>query len=127
MSDQSSQFSVFSFQGLSLGVQVAGTESLNSESTENASSTATMGMEVESQLFQTTELDLPVSTGGILLLLGSVAVLAALTVRMALRDSRFLKPRDRAILLIPRMLVLALVMAAALGLAALGLCFRRRR
>ena len=115
MSDQRFQFSVFSFQGLSLGVQVAGTESLNSESTGNASSTAAMGMEVESQLFQTTELDLPVSTGGILLLLGSIAVLAALTVRTALRDSRFLKARDRAVLLIPRILVLALVLLIVLN------------
>ena len=72
-------------------------------------------MEVESQLFQTTELDLPVSTAGILLLLGSVAVLAALTVRTALRDSRFLNARDRAILLIPRMLVLALVLLIVLN------------
>ena len=112
MSDQSFQFSVFSFQGLSLGVQVADSETRNSESTNDA---AVPGMAVESQLFQTTELDLPVSTGGILLLLGSIAVLAALTVRTALRDSRFLKARDRAVLLIPRILVLALVLLIVLN------------
>ncbi len=109
------QFSVFSVQGLSLGVQVAGTESLDAESTKESSSAAVTGMEVESQSFQTTELDLPVSTGGILLLLGSIAVLAALTVRTALRDSRFLKTRDRIILLVPRILVLALVLLIVLN------------
>ncbi|RLT20827.1 MAG: hypothetical protein DWI29_03180, partial [Planctomycetota bacterium] len=71
------QFSVFRFHELSLGVQVAGTESGDSDSAIASSLDASTGMEVESQLFQTTELDLPVSTGGILLLLGSVAVLAA--------------------------------------------------
>ena len=90
MNGESLQLSVFSFQGLSLGVQAAPTESGNAEASQNGSSTAVAGMEVKSQLFQTTELDLPVSTGGILLLLGSVAVLAALTIRTALRDSRFL-------------------------------------
>ncbi|MEJ7591639.1 MAG: hypothetical protein WKF77_08835 [Planctomycetaceae bacterium] len=115
MSEQSFQYSGFGFQGLNLGVQAAGTESGNSASTENASSNAVTGMEVESQLFQTTELDLPVSTGGILLLLGSIAVLAALTVRTALRDSRFLKTRDRVVLLIPRILVLALVLLIVLN------------
>ena len=109
------QFSVFSVQGMSLGVQVAGIESGDSETSRSSASTAVAGVEVESQLFQTTELDLPVSTSGILLLLGSVAVLAALTVRTALRDSRFLKVRDRAILLIPRMLVLALVLLIVLN------------
>ncbi len=115
MSEQSFQFSVFSFQGLSLGVQVAGIESGDSESTKTTASTALTGMEVESQSFQTTELDLPVSTGGILLLLGSIAVLAALTVRTAMRDSRFLKMRDRVVLLVPRMLVLALVLLIVLN------------
>ncbi len=109
------QFSVFRFHELSLGVQVAGTESGDSDSAIASSLDASTGMEVESQLFQTTELDLPVSTGGILLLLGSVAVLAAVTVRTALRDSRFLKARDRAILLIPRILVLALVLLIVLN------------
>ncbi len=115
MSAQSFQFSVFSFQGLSLGVQAAPAESGNAESSENASSTAVAGMEVESQSFQTTELDLPESTAGILLLLGSVAILVVLTIRTALRDSRFLKMRDRAILLMPRILVLALVLLIVLN------------
>ena len=115
MSEQSFQFSVFSFQGLSVGVQAAGTASGDSDSAKESSLDAVTGMDVESQLFQTIELGLPVSTGGILLLLGSVAVLAALTVRTALRDSRFLKSRDRAILLIPRILVLALVLLIVLN------------
>lgn len=76
---------------------------------------AAQGIEVESQSFQTTELDLPESTAGILLLLGSIAVLAALTVRTALRDTRFLKVRDRAILLIPRLLLLCLVLVIVLN------------
>ena len=115
MSEQSFPFSVFRFQGLSLGFQAAGMESGNSKSTENPSSPAATGMEVESQSFQTTELDLPVSTAGILMLLGSVTVLIALTVRTALRDSRFLTRRNRAVLLIPRILVLALVLLIVLN------------
>ena len=109
------QLSVFSFQGLSLGVQLAENESFDSESTKESSLAAVTGMEVESQSFQTTELDFPVSTAGILLLLGSVAVLAAVTVRTLLRDSRFLKTRDRVVLLVPRILVLALVLLIVLN------------
>jgi hypothetical protein len=109
------QFSVFGFQGFSLGVQTTGTESGDSGSTPNTSAVAASAMEVEAQSFQTTELDLPESTAGILLLLGSIAVLAGLTVRTALRDSRFLKRRDQAILLIPRLLVLALVLLIVLN------------
>lgn len=109
------QFSDVSFQGLSLGVQTAGTESGDSDSTPNTSAAAASAMEVESQSFQTTELDLPESTAGILLLLGSVAFLIALTVRTALRDSRFLQAGARAILLIPRMLVLVLVLLIVLN------------
>ena len=115
MSGGSYQFSVFSFHGLSLGVQAVNPKSADAESTRESSSAAVTGMEVEAQSFQTTELDLPVSTAGILLLLGSIAVLAALTVRTALRDSRFLKARDRAILLIPRILVLTLVLLIVLN------------
>ncbi|MCA9008733.1 MAG: VWA domain-containing protein [Planctomycetaceae bacterium] len=76
---------------------------------------AAPGVEVETQSFRTTELDLPESTAGILLLLGSIAVLAGLTVRTALKDSRFLKARARAILLIPRLLLLALVLMIVLN------------
>jgi len=111
----SGQFSEISLQGLSFAVQSAGTESGNSGATQTTSAAAASAMEVESQSFQTTELDLPESTAGILLLVGSIIVLAALTVRTALRDSRFLKTRDRAILLIPRLLVLVLVLLIVLN------------
>jgi hypothetical protein len=106
------QFSVFSYQIPCLGVQVANTES---ENPGTPGTTIAAGTEIESKSFQTTELDLPVSTAGILLLLGSVAALIALTVRTALRDSRFLNTRDRAVLLIPRLLVLALVLLIVLN------------
>ena len=115
MSEDGFQFLVFGFQKPGLGVQIPGIESGNTDSTDNASAANVSPMEVESQSFQTTELDLPESTAGILLLLGSVAVLAALTVRTALRDSRYLKLRDRAILLIPRILVLTLVLLIVLN------------
>ncbi len=71
--------------------------------------------EIETQSFQTTELDLPESTAGILLLFGSLAALIALTVRTSLRDSRFLKKSARATLLVPRLLVLALVLLIVLN------------
>ena len=109
------QFSEISFQGLSLGVQTSGTKSRDSGPTPTTSAAAASAMEVESQSFQTTELDLPESTAGILLLLGSIAVLGGWTVRTALRDSRFLKARDRAILLIPRLLMLAIVLLIVLN------------
>lgn len=76
---------------------------------------AAPGVDVETQSFRTTELDLPESTAGILLLLGSIAVLVGLTVRTALKDSRFLNARARAILLIPRLLLLALVLMIVLN------------
>ncbi len=106
-------FSEFGLQRFNLAVQSNGTESGDSGSTPITS--AASAMEVESQSFQTTELDLPESTAGILLLLGSISALAGLTVRTALRDSRFLKARDRAILLIPRLLVLVLVVLIVLN------------
>jgi len=112
MSEGSFQFSVFSFQFPCLGVQVANAEP---EGPASPGTAVAAGTEVESQSFQTTELDLPVSSAGILLLLGSVAVLIALTVRTALRDSRFLKTRNRAVLLIPRLLILALVLLIVLN------------
>ena len=110
MSEGSSHLSAFSFQMTSPAVQVVNTES---ESPGSPGTAVAAGTEVESQSFQMTELDLPVSTAGILLLLGSVAALTALTVRTALRDSRFLNARNRTILLIPRLLVLALVLIIA--------------
>lgn len=88
---------------------------LDGEFSTSAAARAASAMEVESQSFQTTELDLPESTAGILLLLASVTVLVALTVRTALRDTRFLKARDRAILMIPRLLVLVLVLVIAIN------------
>ncbi len=111
----SGQFSETNFQGLTLAVQSSETEPGNSGPTPTTSAAAASAMEVESQSFQTTELDLPESTAGILLLVGSIAVLAGLTVRTALRDSRFLQARDRAILLIPRLLMLALVLLIVLN------------
>ncbi len=93
MSEGSSHLSAFSFQMTSPAVQVVNTES---ESPGSPGTAVAAGTDVESQSFQMTELDLPVSTAGILLLLGSVAVLMALTVRTALRDSRFLNARNRA-------------------------------
>ncbi len=112
MSEGSFPFSVFRFQIPCLGVQVANTEP---ESLGTPGTAIAAGTEIESQSFQTTELDLPVSTAGILLLLGSVAALVILTVRTGLRDSRFLKARDRAVLLIPRLLILALVLLIVLN------------
>ena len=91
MSKASFQFSVFGVQIPGLSVQDTNTESVSPGS---PSETVAAGTEIESQSFQMTELDLPVSTAGILLLLGSVAALIALTVRTALRDSRFLNARN---------------------------------
>lgn len=70
---------------------------------------------VETQSFQTTELDLPESTVGILLLAGGLAALVATTVRTSLRDSRFLKRGQRLTLLIPRLLLLGMVLAIVLN------------
>jgi len=75
----------------------------------------TAGLEVESQSFQTTEFDLPESATGMLLLFAGLAALFGLTVRTALRDSRFLTRLHRAVLLIPRLLVLVLVLVIALN------------
>ncbi len=75
----------------------------------------TTGLEVESQSFQTTEFDLPESSTGMLLLFAGLAALFGLTVRTALRDSRFLTRLHRAVLLIPRLLVLVLVLVIALN------------
>lgn len=70
---------------------------------------------VETQSFQATELDLPESTVGILLLGGLIAVLFGLAFRTSWRDSRFLKTPWRIALLIPRLLVLLLVIAIILN------------
>ena len=110
------QFTEISLQSLNLGVQsIIPNESEDSGPLPPTSADSASAMEVESQSFQTTELDLPESTAGILLLLGSITVLVGLTVRTALRDSRFLQARARAILLIPRLLLLALVLVIVLN------------
>ena len=77
-----------------------------SDQTSASGRAAADTLAVESQTFQTTELDLPESAPGMLLLLSGLAVLFWLTIRMSLRDSRFLRPLSRAVLLIPRLLVL---------------------
>jgi hypothetical protein len=63
-------------------------------------------MAVETQTFRTTEFDLPESAAGLLLLLSGVCLLFYLTIRTSLKDSRFLRPLPRTVLLIPRLLVL---------------------
>ena len=73
------------------------------------------GTQVDSQSFQTTELDLPESTVGILLLFVGLISLLALTVRTSLRDSRFLNRQARIVLLVPRLVVLALVLFIVLN------------
>ncbi|RLS79568.1 MAG: hypothetical protein DWI00_02130 [Planctomycetota bacterium] len=73
------------------------------------------GTQVDSQSFQTTELDLPESTAGILLLFFGLISLLALTVRTSLRDSRFLSRQARIVLLVPRLVVLALVLFIVLN------------
>ena len=76
---------------------------------------AEAGTQVDSQSFQTTEMDLPESTAGILLLFVGLISLLALTVRTSLRDSRFLSRQARLVLLIPRLIVLALVLFIVLN------------
>lgn len=80
-----------------------------------SSSLSEVGTQVDSQSFQTTELDLPESTAGILLLFVGLISLLALTVRTSLRDSRFLSRRARIVLLVPRLVVLALVLFIVLN------------
>jgi len=74
-----------------------------------------VGSQIDTQSFQTTELDLPESTVGILLLFGGLAALIALTVRTSLRDSRFLTRNSRIALLVPRLILLALVLLIVLN------------
>jgi hypothetical protein len=74
-----------------------------------------VSVETEMQSFQTTELDLPESTVGILLLFGGLIALTTLTIRTSLRDSRFLQRLPRALLLIPRLIVLVLVLVIVLN------------
>ena len=80
-----------------------------------SSPVSVVGTQVDSQSFQTTELDLPESTAGILLLFVGLISLLALTVRTSLRDSRFLSRPARIVLLVPRLVVLALVLFIVLN------------
>ena len=82
---------------------------------KSAATSAATASQVETQSFQATELNLPESTVGILLLGGLIAGLFGLAFRTSWRDSRFLKTSWRLALLIPRLLVLALVMVIILN------------
>lgn len=77
--------------------------------------TARLLAQTETQSFRATELDLPESTGGILLMLAGLVVLFGLAFRTSLRDSRFLKAPWRVALLLPRLIVLLLVAAILLN------------
>ncbi|MFN9719182.1 MAG: hypothetical protein ACK58L_10835 [Planctomycetota bacterium] len=91
------------------------TSAQNEEETSGIPANPVVGQVETQQSFQTTELDLPESTAGILLLSGGLAALIAWTVRTSLRDSRFLKKSARVTLLVPRLLVLALVLLIVLN------------
>ena len=80
-----------------------------------SSSLSEVGTQVDSQSFQTTELDLPESTTGILFLFVGLISLLVLTIRTSLRDSRFLSRQARIVLLVPRLVVLALVLFIVLN------------
>jgi hypothetical protein len=71
--------------------------------------------QAETQSFRTTELDLPESTAGILLLLGGLVVLFGLATWTSLRDSRFLSVPWRTVLLLLRNAVLILTMLVLLN------------
>ncbi len=73
------------------------------------------GTQIDTQSFQTTELDLPETTTGILLLFGGLAALVALTVRTSLQDSRFLQRSSRIALLVPRLILLLLLLVIVLN------------
>ena len=73
------------------------------------------GTQIDTQSFQTTELDLPETTPGILLLVGGLAALIALTVRTSLRDTRFLNRTARIALLVPRLILLTLLLVIVLN------------
>ena len=75
----------------------------------------TQAVESETRSFQSTELDLPESTAGILLALAALAALFTITIRTSLRDSRFLSRFARTALLFPRLLVLLILLAILLN------------
>lgn len=65
--------------------------------------------------FEALEFSLPDSAAGLLALFAGLVLLGGLAVRTSLRDSRFLQPGWRAVLLILRLVVLALVVAVFLN------------
>ena len=65
--------------------------------------------------FRTVEFDLPQSTPGILILVLGLTLLFTLTFWTSLRDSRFLKPAWRVVLLLLRVTALVLVLAVLLN------------
>ncbi len=81
--------------------------------TKTAADSTTAVAEVET--FQVTELDLPETTAGILLLLGGLTLLFGLTVRISMRDSRFLRRSARLVLLVPRLLALVCLLVIMLN------------
>lgn len=83
----------------------------NSGSAADSNTTAT----AEVETFQVTELDLPETTSGILVLLIGLTALFGLTIRTSLRDSRFLRRSSQWTLLVPRLLVLICVLAIMLN------------
>jgi hypothetical protein len=90
------------------------------QSTEETSelppaSTRLQQAEDETRSFQTTEIDLPETTAGILLLFTGLVVVAGLTIRTSLRDSRFLRRGPRIMLLVPRLIVLLLLLVVLLN------------
>ncbi len=131
MRDARFQFSVFGFRASHLNSEISnpvehdlatfGQPRFVSYQADEAANENTVAApakqvaEIETQSFQTTELDLPESTAGILLLFGGLAALIALTVRTSLRDSRFLQRGSRIALLVPRLIVLALVLLIVLN------------
>lgn len=89
--------------------------SYQSEESTSSAQADPIGSQIETQSFQSTELDLPESTAGILLLFGGLAALILMTVRTSLRDSRFLNRGARITLLVPRLILLAFVLLIVLN------------
>ena len=65
--------------------------------------------------FETTEFDFPETTAGLILLLTGLVLLFGLTVHTSLRDSRFLSPLWRGVLLVPRLFVFVLLLFVLLN------------
>lgn len=89
--------------------------SYQSEESTSSDPVNTIGSPIETQSFQSTELDLPESTAGILLLFGGLVALVLMTVRTSLRDSRFLNRTSRIALLVPRLILLLLLLVIVLN------------